>query len=51
MVTEQGQYWADWGMLFELEKQHNRDNWELITGALFEKEFGRTSLTIPYDLP
>lgn len=46
MLTEQGQYWADWGLLFELEKQHDRDNWEFSTGVLFEKELGRTSLTL-----
>ncbi|WP_281557174.1 hypothetical protein [Thalassomonas sp. RHCl1] len=46
MLTQQGQYWADWGMLYEVEKQHDRDNWEVSTGVLFEKEFGKTSLTM-----
>ncbi|MGB1292643.1 MAG: hypothetical protein ACPG5Z_10920 [Pseudoalteromonas sp.] len=46
MVTEQGEQWADWGMLFELEKLHQSDDWEFTTGVLFEKEFGRTSLTM-----
>ena len=41
MLTEQGQYWADWGMLFELEKQHQIDNWEAKVGVLAEKEFGK----------
>ena len=45
MVTEQGQYWADWGTLFELEKQHNTDDWEAKAGILTEKEFGQFSLT------
>ena len=45
MLTEQGQYWADWGALFELEKQHGSDIWETTIGILFEKEFGITSLT------
>lgn len=45
MLTEQGQLWADWGALFELEKQHNEDSWELTAGLLTEKEFGRYSLT------
>ena len=45
MLTEQGQYWADWGALFELEKQHNTDDWEFKAGVLTEKEFGRFSLT------
>jgi len=46
MITEQGKYWGDWGMLFELEKEHKRNNWEYSTALLFEKEFGRTSLTM-----
>ena len=46
MLTEQGQYWADWGMLFELEKEHRVDNWEITSGILVEKEFDRTSLTL-----
>lgn len=45
MMTEQGQYWADSGLLFELEKQHNTNDWEFKTGLLNEKEFGRFSLT------
>jgi hypothetical protein len=46
MLTEQGEYWADWGMLFEFEKEHNKDVWEVTSGLLFEKELGRTSLSI-----
>lgn len=46
MLTEQGRYWADWGMVFELEKQHKEDVWEASAGLLMEKEFGRNSLTI-----
>ena len=46
MLTDQGQYWADWGMLFELEKVHGSDQWETSAGLLFEKEFERTSLTL-----
>ena len=45
MLTEQGQYWADWGLLFELEKQNDRNDWEIKSGILTEKEFGRFSLT------
>jgi hypothetical protein len=45
MITEQGKYWADWGALFELEKQHDQDIWEFTSGVLYEKEFGKTSLT------
>lgn len=46
MITEQGEYWADWGLLFELEKEHSFNIWEITTGLLFEKEFGRTSLAL-----
>lgn len=46
MVTEQGEYWADWGLLFELEKEHSLDIWEVTSGLLFEKEFGRASLAL-----
>lgn len=46
MITEQGQYWADWGLLLEVEKEHTLDIWEVTTGLLFEKEFGRNSLAL-----
>ncbi|WP_082768802.1 hypothetical protein [Paraglaciecola hydrolytica] len=46
MLTEQGQYWADWGVLVEFEKQHDEGNYEITTGLLFEKEFTHTSLTM-----
>jgi hypothetical protein len=46
MLTEQGEYWADWGVLFEIEREHNQGTWEATAGVLFEKEIGRTSLTI-----
>lgn len=46
MMTPQGKYWADWGTVFELEKQKAQDNFEASLGLLFEKEFGRTSLTM-----
>jgi hypothetical protein len=46
MMTEQGQYWADWGMLYEFEKEHTKDSWEITTGLLFEKELGRTSVSL-----
>ena len=45
MMTELGRYWADWATLFELEKQHNTDDWEVKAGILTEKEFGQFSLT------
>lgn len=46
MLTEQGQYWADWGLLFEIEKDHQIDSWEASTAVLFEKGFEKTSLTL-----
>lgn len=46
MLTNQGELWADWGALFEVEKLHKRDVFELTTGVLFEKEFTHTSLTL-----
>lgn len=45
-IVEQGRYWADIGMLFELEKQHKSKAYEATTGFLLEKEFGRTSITL-----
>jgi len=44
-LTEQGEYWADWGILFELEKERGVDAWEFATGVLAEKEWGRWSGT------
>lgn len=46
MLTEQGEYWADWGVLFEIEKYKQEQNWEITSGLLVEKEFGRASLTL-----
>ncbi|ALS98884.1 hypothetical protein [Lacimicrobium alkaliphilum] len=46
MMTEQGRYWADWGMVFELEKRQGSDQWETASGLVLEKEFGRNSLTL-----
>lgn len=48
MITEQGQYWADWGMLFEFEKQKSKDDYEATLGILVEKEFYKTSLTLNF---
>ena len=45
MLTEQGEYWADWGLLFEIEREQRDKNWEITSGVLVEKEFGRMSLT------
>jgi len=44
-LTEQGQAWADWGLLFELEKETKEDIWVLSTAILVEKEWGKWSGT------
>lgn len=44
-LTEQGEFWADWAVLFELEKQHQDDIWEFSTGIIAEKEWGKWSGT------
>ena len=41
-LTEQGQLSADWGLLFELEKERNPSIWEASTTLLVEREWGRT---------
>lgn len=40
-LTEQGEYDADWGVLFELEHQQHDDTWGLSSGLLMEKEWGK----------
>lgn len=44
-LTEQGEFSADWGLLFELEKEKNTNIWEYSTGLLAEKEWGKWSTT------
>lgn len=46
MLTEQGKYWADWGVLAELEKKIDGKVWETTVGLIMEKEIYRTSLTV-----
>jgi len=45
-LTEQGEFWADWGVLFELEKEANQDVWEF--GAIFglDSDSPNTSLRL-----
>ena len=45
-ITEQGEFWADWGLLLELEKERGEDIWEAAAGLLVEKETGRWSTTV-----
>ena len=40
-ITEQGEFFADWGMLFELEKERSEDVMEFSAALLVEKEWGR----------
>ncbi|HER34982.1 MAG: hypothetical protein JXJ30_00585 [Halothiobacillaceae bacterium] len=39
-LSEQGQYWADFGLLVELEKAFDEDAWETKVGPLVQKQFG-----------
>lgn len=45
-LTEQGEYWADWGVLYELERETSENIWEAAVTGLMEKEIGATSLAI-----
>lgn len=44
-LTEQGEYWADWGLVFEFERERGADAWEFAAGLLAEKEWGKWSGT------
>lgn len=41
-LTEQGEFWADWGVLFELEKERSESITELAAVLLMEKEITPT---------
>jgi hypothetical protein len=45
-LTEQGEYAADWGLLFELETERDDNVWEYSTAVLVAKEFGRWTGTL-----
>ncbi len=45
-LTEQGEYFADFGLLFELEKGHRAAAWEFSARLLAETETGRFSHTL-----
>jgi hypothetical protein len=38
-LTEQGEYLADWGLLFELEKELNEKVWEFKTGLISSRQW------------
>ena len=42
-LTEQGEYAADWGLLFELEKERSDNQWEAAGSVLAAKDWGRWS--------
>lgn len=42
-LTEQGEYAIDWGLLIELEKAHQENEWELASAILLEKQWGQWS--------
>lgn len=44
-LTEQGEYWADWGVLVELSKDTGDNIYEASIGLIAEKEFGQWSAT------
>ncbi len=49
-LSEQGEFAVDYGLLFELEREHSNDVWEYGTTLLVEKELGRYSATANFGL-
>jgi hypothetical protein len=45
-LTEQGEYFADWGLLFELEAERGEDIQEFRSSVLMEKELGQWATTL-----
>lgn len=45
-LSEQGQYFADFGLLTEIEKTRGVDEWEFKIGPLIQKPFGNWMATI-----
>lgn len=44
-LTEQGEYAFDWGLLFELEREVDRNAWEASSKLIASRDFGRWSGT------
>ncbi len=44
-LTQQGEYAADWGLLFEFDKAYDKEVTEFSTALLVEREWGRWSTT------
>ncbi|MDT8427237.1 MAG: hypothetical protein RQ757_00555 [Pseudomonadales bacterium] len=40
-LTEQGEFWADWGLLFEFERERSESITELSSTVLIAREWGR----------
>ena len=40
-LSEQGEFAIDWGLITEIEYEYHDDAWELATGLILEKEWGR----------
>ena len=45
-LSEQGEYWADWGILFELGRERSESITELSTMLLVSREWGRWTSTL-----
>ncbi|MFQ5633995.1 MAG: hypothetical protein ACE5G3_01510 [Gammaproteobacteria bacterium] len=52
-LTEQGEFWMDWGLLFEIETERDAEFWEYSTTLLTTRAWGRwvatTNLGIIYE--
>ena len=49
-LTEQGEHWSDWGLLFELERDTEINKWESGLTLLWEKEWGDIITTANFGL-
>ena len=49
-LTEKGQYWADFGLLMELEKALDEDKWEFKAGPLVQKQINNWVVTANFFL-
>ena len=49
-LTEQGRYWADFGLLTELEKELGKDAWEFKAGPLVQKQIKNWIVTANFFL-
>ncbi len=49
-LTEQGEYAFDWGLLFELEREIEKNSWELSAQLLSARDLGRFTVTANFGL-